>query len=121
MHSNNIYTVFFMGFLPGFMYLGGLDERLFFNRKPNPRLHIAKGSVAIGGKQTGVYPSKSAGGWNIIGRTPISFFNIKDEIPCFTKAGDKIKFVPISLDEYHRIEKRIVKNTYTISKTVIDD
>lgn len=121
LHSNTIYTVFFIGFLPGFMYLGGLDERLFFDRKPNPRLQITKGSVAIGGKQTGVYPSNSAGGWNIIGRSPISFFNINDEKPCFTKAGDKIKFTPISLNEYHQIEKKVTENKYVLSKMVLDD
>ncbi len=121
LHSNTTYTVFFIGFLPGFMYLGGLDERLFFDRKPNPRLQIAKGSVAIGGKQTGVYPSNSAGGWNIIGRTPISFFNIDDETPCFIKAGDKIKFIPVTIEEYHQIEEKITKHKYIISKIILDD
>ena len=118
LHSEKIYTVFFIGFLPGFLYLGGLDERLFFDRKPNPRLKVEKGSVAIGGQQTGVYPVDSPGGWNIIGKTPISFFNINEEHPCFAKSGDLIKFKPISLDEYLKIKNKIEQNCFQISKTL---
>ena len=100
LHSQAIYTVYFIGFLPGFLYLGGLDNRLEIKRKSNPRLHVDKGSVAIGGSQTGVYPQDSAGGWNIIGKTPLSFFNLDHNNPCFAKPGDKIQFVPISLEEF---------------------
>lgn len=121
LHSEKIYTVFFIGFLPGFLYLGGLDSQLHFDRKPNPRLKVPKGAVAIGGKQTGVYPQESAGGWNIIGRTPIHFFNIKNENPCFAKAGDKIKFKPISLEEFYQTEKEIAENNYIIFKTLLND
>ncbi len=117
-HSESIYKVFFIGFLPGFLYLGGLNEQLFFDRKPNPRLNVAKGSVGIGGKQTGVYPSNSAGGWNIIGKTPIDFFNIENRNPCFAKAGDFIKFKPISLDEFYQLEQEIKEETYQLSKIV---
>lgn len=120
LHSEQIYTVFFIGFLPGFLYLGGLNEQLFFDRKPNPRLNVAKGSVAIGGKQTGVYPSNSAGGWNIIGKTPINFFDVNNDNPCFAKAGDLIKFKPISLKEFYKIEKEIAANQYQLLKTNID-
>lgn len=121
LHSEKSYTVFFIGFLPGFLYLGGLDEQLFFDRKQNPRFKVAKGSVAIGGKQTGIYPSESAGGWNIIGLTPVNFFDINSENPCFSKAGDKIKFNPISLDEFYQIEKKIVEKKYKIIKTLCND
>lgn len=117
-HSESIYKVFFIGFLPGFLYLGGLNEQLFFDRKPNPRLNVAKGSVGIGGKQTGVYPSNSPGGWNIIGKTPIDFFNIENRNPCFAKAGDFIKFKPISLDEFYQLEQEIKEETYQLSKIV---
>lgn len=72
-HSGKIYTVFFLGFLPGFMYLGGLSEQLYYPRKETPRIKVSKGAVAIGGEQTGVYPMESPGGWNIIGNTPIDF------------------------------------------------
>ena len=117
-HSETIYKVFFIGFLPGFLYLGGLNEQLFFDRKPNPRLHVAKGSVAIGGKQTGVYPQNSAGGWNVIGKTPINFFDVNKPNPCFAKAGDFIKFNPISLDEFYQLEKEIEDKKYQLIKTL---
>ena len=106
LHSKAIYTVYFIGFLPGFLYLGGLDDRLEVQRKPNPRLQVDQGSVAIGGSQTGVYPMDSAGGWNIIGKTPLSFFNLDYENPCFAKPGDKIQFVPISLEEFKHLESQ---------------
>jgi inhibitor of KinA len=119
-HSEKIYTIFFIGFLPGFLYLGGLDTPLFFERKATPRLSVDKGAVGIGGMQTGVYPSKSAGGWNIIGRTPSTFFDVEKENPCFAKAGDQIKFNPISLDEFDQLEKEIAENKYQLFKTKID-
>lgn len=120
-HSAKIYTVFFIGFLPGFLYLGGLDSDLFFDRKSTPRLKVAKGSVAIGGKQTGIYPSSSAGGWNLIGKTPINFFDVKKQQPCFAAAGDSIKFIPISLKTFYRLEKEVAENKYSISKTLVHD
>ncbi|WP_299106634.1 5-oxoprolinase subunit PxpB [uncultured Tenacibaculum sp.] len=105
-HSNTVYSVYFIGFLPGFLYLGGLEKCLHFPRKATPRLQVPKGSVAIGGSQTGIYPQQSAGGWNIIGRTPISLFDVHKQEPCFAKSGDKIQFVPISLSEYKELSKQ---------------
>ena len=117
LHAQKLYRVYFIGFLPGFLYLGGLHEQLFFERKSNPRVQVAKGSVAIGGKQTGVYPSESAGGWSIIGKTPIDFFNINLEDPCFAKAGDFIKFIAVDKDAFLQIEKEVKDTSYKISKT----
>jgi inhibitor of KinA len=117
-HSETIYRIYFIGFLPGFLYLGGLHEQLFFDRKQNPRLQVAKGSVAIGGKQTGVYPQNSAGGWNIIGKTPIDFFDVEKPTPCFAKAGDFIKFKPISLEDFYHLEKEIKQKKFQLSKTI---
>jgi len=114
LHSNTLYSVYFIGFLPGFLYLGGLDSRLHTNRKATPRLSIAKGSVGIGGSQTGIYPNNSAGGWNIIGRTPVSFFDVLKTKPCFAEAGDKIKFVPITQAKYLQIEKEVKNNTFKL-------
>ncbi len=114
LHSEVIYKIYFIGFLPGFLYLGGLNEQLFVNRKPNPRLQITKGSVGIGGKQTGVYPNDSAGGWNIIGKTPIKFFDVEKEHPCFAKPGDTIKFYPISLKEFYQIKTAIKAQKYQL-------
>ena len=121
LHSEKTYHVFFIGFLPGFLYLGGLDTKLHFERKQSPRLHVTKGAVAIGGAQTGLYPSDSPGGWNIIGKTPIQLFDTKKENPCFAKAGDKIKFTSVSIEEFYQLEKKVTKNKDIISKTVLND
>ncbi len=120
-HSESIYTVFFIGFLPGFLYLGGLNSKLFFDRKPNPRLNVEVGSVGIGGEQTGVYPVNSAGGWNIIGRTPINFFDLEASNPCFSKSGDQIKFSAITKKEFLELENLVSKKSYQLFKTVIND
>jgi inhibitor of KinA len=120
-HSESIYTVFFIGFLPGFLYLGGLNSQLFFDRKPNPRLNVEVGSVGIGGEQTGVYPVNSAGGWNIIGRTPINFFDLEASNPCFAKSGDKIKFSAITKTAFLELETLVSKKSYQLFKTVIND
>ena len=120
LHTGAIYTVYFIGFLPGFLYLGGLDNRLSISRKPTPRLNIEKGAVAIGGNQTGVYPSQSPGGWQIIGNSPISFFNPKDEIPCFANAGDKIMFYPITMNKHNDIKTLVNAGVYQLKSEAID-
>lgn len=120
-HSQAVYTVYFIGFLPGFLYLGGLDESLCVPRKSTPRLQIEKGAVAIGGNQTGVYPIVSPGGWNIIGNSPIEFFNPKLKQPCFAKAGDKIVFEPISLNEYKDIKALVEVGVYQLGSEVLHD
>lgn len=119
-HSKPVYTVFFIGFLPGFLYLGGLNKRLHFPRKMSPRLQIKKGAVAIGGAQTGIYPNDSPGGWNIIGNSPVDLFLPKKKEPCFAKPGDKIKFTPISRTEYQSLVLQIEQGVYTIESEVID-
>ncbi|BFP43389.1 5-oxoprolinase subunit PxpB [Flavobacteriaceae bacterium GF1] len=94
-HTSHRYTVYSIGFLPGFMYLGGLPKNLETKRRASPRLHVAKGSVGLAGKQTGIYPQDSPGGWNIIGRCPVPMFNLNRKEPCFINVGDQIQFVPI--------------------------
>ena len=121
LHTASLYTVFFIGFLPGFPYLSGLNEKLFMDRKPNPRLKVPKGAVGIGGKQTGIYPQETPGGWNIIGKTPIQLFDVSKQTPCFLKSGDQIKFNPISIDQYSEIEHRITKGNYELNKSLKDD
>jgi inhibitor of KinA len=111
LHTQPMYTVYFIGFLPGFLYLAGLNEQIAIPRKSTPRLRVPKGSVAIGGIQTGIYPNESSGGWNIIGSSPISFFDATKESPCFAKSGDTISFKSISIDEYS-----ILKNQNTSEK-----
>lgn len=117
-HSDTNYTVYFIGFLPGFLYLGGLDEALKMPRKLSPRLRIKKGAVAIGGNQTGVYPNESPGGWNIIGNSPINFFNVSKDEPCFAKAGDCIQFYPVSIKEYYDIKTLVDANVYQMESEV---
>ncbi len=118
-HFQSIYTVYFIGFLPGFLYLGGLDASLHVPRKSTPRMQIEKGAVAIGGNQTGVYPTESPGGWNIIGNSPIEFFNPKLETPCFAKAGDKIRFKPITIQEFNTIKSLVAARLYQIESEVV--
>ena len=121
LHSKPFYIIYFIGFLPGFLYLGGLDSKLQTPRKANPRLKVPKGSVAIGGNQTGIYPSESPGGWNIIGKSPINFFNLKNDTPCFAKPGDKLQFYPISKDKYSDIEVMVEGNVYQLESQKIND
>nr|WP_299167349.1 5-oxoprolinase subunit PxpB [uncultured Allomuricauda sp.] len=109
LHTSFKYTVYGIGFLPGFMYLGGLPATLEIPRRKEPRLAVAKGSVGLASKQTGIYPQDSPGGWNIIGSCPIPIFNPKLEKPCFVNVGDKIQFYKISRAEYdlHKIEGEV--------------
>jgi len=120
LHSSHIYTIYFIGFLPGFLYLGGLDKKLHFQRKSNPRLHVEKGAVGIGDKQTGVYPQESAGGWNIIGNSPIDFFDRKRENPCFAQAGDKVQFIPVDIKVHEEIGSLVAYKRYHIESEVLD-
>ncbi|WP_299889680.1 5-oxoprolinase subunit PxpB [uncultured Lacinutrix sp.] len=113
-HSKTIYTIYFIGFLPGFLYLGVLNRKIHSNRKNTPSLTVSKGSVGIGGSQTGIYPSESAGGWNIIGKTPISFFDVSKQEPCFAKSGDKIHFFSITKKEYYFLEESIKNGLYEL-------
>lgn len=94
-HSKKEYTVYFIGFQPGFPYLGGLDQRLHVARRDVPRIKIPSGSVGIGGGQTGVYPYDSPGGWHIIGHTEIKFFDIHANPPTLLCPGFSVKFVSI--------------------------
>lgn len=114
LHTGKTYKVYMMGFTPGFAYMGTVDEQLFSKRKDEPRLKIPAGSVAIAGNQTGIYPLETPGGWNIIGRTAVTLFDKEREPPFLLKAGDTVKFVPVTKEEF---ESRLtppsdgVKNT----------
>lgn len=98
-HAKN-YTVAMMGFIPGFVFLDGLDDALFVPRKESPRINIPAGSIGIGGDQTGMYSLESPGGWNIIGRSPTLFFDSTKSNPSFIQAGDSIQFKRISKKEF---------------------
>jgi inhibitor of KinA len=103
LHTIQTYRIHFFGFLPGFMYLNGLDQALHFPRKSVPDRKIEPGSVAIGGAQTGIYPNESPGGWHVIGKTPTILFDKNENPPVFAKPGEQIKFLSISLEEFHHI------------------
>ncbi len=104
MHTSKIYKVYMLGFLPGFAYLGEVDERISMPRKPQPA-NIVAGSVGITGKQTGIYPLASPGGWQIIGRTPIKLFEATADEPTLIRAGDKVAFYSISKNEFESFGK----------------
>lgn len=94
LHSEPEYVVFFLGFLPGFPYLGGMDPRLSMPRLEKPRLAVPAGSVGIAGGQTGIYPLESPGGWRIIGRTRLQLFDAGRSQPAVISPGDRVKFIP---------------------------
>jgi inhibitor of KinA len=118
LHSSVVYDVYFIGFLPGFLYLGGLPKELEYKRKDRPRLKIKQGDVAIAGNQTGIYPRISPGGWNIIGNSPLRFFEVEKFPPSFAVAGDKIKFFQVDIKEYHRIKKEVESGVYVIDSEI---
>ncbi len=100
LHSSSDYMVHMLGFLPGFLYLGGLPPQLYCPRKRNPELRVPAGSVAIGGSQTGVYPVESPAGWHVIGRTPITLFDPTKENPVIASPLDRVNFVSICKSDY---------------------
>lgn len=103
-HAGGDYSVFMIGFAPGFPFIGGMSESIAAPRRDTPRLKIPARTVGIAGMQTGVYPIETPGGWQLIGRTPIELFRPDDEIPSLLHAGDKVQFFPISLEEYKEWE-----------------
>ena len=91
--TTTTYRVYMLGFLPGFSYMGEIDDRIATPRKENPRTHVPKGSVGIAGRQTGIYSLDSPGGWQIIGRTEVEMFTPGAESPSYLRAGDTVQFV----------------------------
>ena len=91
-HAAGEYIVFFLGFQPGFAYMGGLDKALHTPRRSSPRVEVPAGSVGIGGEQTGVYPATSPGGWHLIGRTSVPLFDPARSPPTLLQPGDRVRF-----------------------------
>ncbi|MFT2011128.1 5-oxoprolinase subunit PxpB [Pontibacter sp. 13R65] len=100
LHSATEYMVYMIGFAPGFPYLGGMNSLIATPRRDSPRPAIPPGSVGIAGDQTGIYPLQTPGGWQLIGRTPLTLFQPFRQSPSLLKAGDKVRFVPISEKEF---------------------
>lgn len=113
-HTSKDYLIYMLGFLPGFTYLGGLDERIHTPRLENPRLKISAGSVGIGGSQTGIYPLDSPGGWQLMGMTPVKTYDPNRAVPILVEAGDYIRFVQVDEAEYLRIKDLVDKGEYEV-------
>lgn len=114
-HTGTDYLVYMLGFMPGFTYLGGMSEKIATPRLESPRLQIYPGSVGIAGKQTGMYPSMSPGGWRIIGRTPLKLYNPDSNTPVYISSGDYVRYVSISEEEYNDILKKVENNEYKLN------
>jgi inhibitor of KinA len=99
LHTGKSYRVFMLGFLPGFPYVGKTDKKIFVSRKNDPEMVMA-GSVGIAGRQTGIYPMNSPGGWNVIGRTALKLFDLRKNEITLLKPGDIVEFFSISKEEY---------------------
>jgi KipI family sensor histidine kinase inhibitor len=99
LHTQPVYRVYMIGFMPGYPYLGEVPDELVTPRRDTPRTHVPQGSVAIAQKQTGIYPVESPGGWQLIGRTPVNLFDPGKESPSLLEMGDQVKFYAISKEE----------------------
>ncbi|MBU3098833.1 MULTISPECIES: 5-oxoprolinase subunit PxpB [Clostridium] len=113
-HTDREYLIYMIGFTPGFPYLGGMSDKIETPRLQNPRTKIPVGSVGIAGKQTGIYPVESPGGWQLIGRTPVKLYDPCREDPVLLNAGDYIKFISIDENEYKNIEHLEKKGKYKV-------
>ena len=104
-HTATTYHVYCLGFLPGFAYMGDVPSKIQLPRQASPRAKVLAGSVGIAGKQTGIYPMDSPGGWQIIGRTPLKIFDPNSARLTLFKAGDQVQFKAISLEMFHQLNK----------------
>jgi inhibitor of KinA len=108
------YLVYMIGFLPGFPYLGGMPKRLATPRLDRPRISVPAGSVGIAGEQSGIYPLDSPGGWRCIGRTALRLFEPSWQPPSLLQAGDRVRFVSISPEQYERIALKVKEGTFEV-------
>jgi inhibitor of KinA len=105
LHISTVYRVYMLGFIPGFPYMGIINEKIACGRKQQP-MPVEAGSIGIAGKQTGIYPLRSPGGWQIIGRTPLKLFDKDSDSPVLFKSGDRVQFYSITKDEFENIKSR---------------
>ncbi len=104
-HTSMTYRIFMIGFLPGFPYMGSVDERIATSRKSSPRTSVPAGSLGIAGVQTGIYPQPSPGGWQLIGRTPLKIFDQQKPSPCLFSPGDAVRFFAIDQNEFEKLNE----------------
>jgi len=109
-HTSQPYLVYVVGFVPGFAAMGIVPQKIQAPRLPNPRTRVPGGSVGIGGQQTGIYALESPGGWQLIGRTPLTLFDLNRTPPSYFQAGDYARFYPISEEEFEKISKSKMQN-----------
>ena len=114
-HSGTDYPIYMMGFTPGFTYLGGMSKGIATPRLQTPRVVVPAGSVGIADEQTGIYPTESPGGWQLIGRTPIRLFDPDRDPPVAVETGDYMRFVQVVESEYLDIQSQIQAGSYTIA------
>lgn len=113
-HCDQVYQVYMLGFLPGFVYMGKLPSRLFCARKQKPRKVVPAQSVGLAGAQTGIYPQEAPGGWQIIGKTPVPTFTPQQREPFLFQAGDLVKFKPITQEQFLEVEAQIANRQFQL-------
>ena len=118
LHTGRTYTVYLIGFLPGFPYMGDVDEALRLPRLPEPRVRVPAGSVAIAGQQTAVYPWESPGGWNILGRCPLHLFDPRRPHPSLLGPGDRVAFERVSPDRYDELAGAVREGALDLERFV---
>lgn len=119
-HTGTDYLVYMLGFTPGFTYLGGMSDRIAAPRLSSPRKKIPAGSVGIAGSQTGMYPSETPGGWQLIGRTPLKLYDPLKEPPVLLNAGDYVRYVSITEEEYTEIQKQVEQDSYKVNVIITE-
>jgi len=117
-HTGMPYLIYMIGFIPGFPYLGGMSPRIAVPRLDTPRTRIPAGSVGIAGTQTGIYPTESPGGWRLIGRTPLKIFDPARQPPALFQAGDYLKFVSVTAEQFAQIREAVAQGTYVTKESV---
>lgn len=120
LHASAVYTVYFLGFLPGFLYLGGLDEKLHLPRKAIPDRKILSGSVGVGGPQTGIYPQDSPGGWHVIGHCPVPLFRPDQSPPVRILPGDEVVFQSVSMLKLQTIREQLQADSFVFQNEQIN-
>lgn len=120
-HTGTSYLIYMIGFIPGFPYLGGTSPRIATPRLETPRTKIPAGSVGIAGRQTGIYPAESPGGWQLVGRTPLQLFDLSREPPALFQAGDYLNFVSITPEEFTNIKESVANGTYSVKETIMEN